>query len=536
MHAPHVRAVSYLRYVDALVLIASLTVAFLAAQSLGQDANWDLQNYHFYNPWAWLSGRIFDWDVAAAQVQTFHNPLPDVPFHALVAAGIDPRWITLWLALPTGIAAFFAIRIAWLLFEDLGTLQRLGATIAAITIGFTGTMGVGQLGSTTDEWLVTAFVIAALWLLLRPPSSMVVRPVVVAGVLMGLASGLKLTAATYAVGLCAGLLGRRGPLSANVRMAAWFSGAVVAGLAITQGPWSYALYTHYGNPLFPYGNQWFHSPWWDAQPVLPPRFGPHTLREWLLMPFRLLAPEPGFVSEIRYVDGRWQLLYALALTIVAGGVVARLRDERPSLSPRFATSSPRWRFVSIAFLASFCVWAALHSILRYTLPLEILSGALIVGALGFLLPSMHASVAVACAMLALVTTTAWSEWGRIPFGRTWFDVHVPPIERNALVLLTVDAPMSYVLPFFPRDARHVGIHNNLTDPGRHNRLAEHIATVVREHAGPIYALSFPRGQGTADLRTYGLQRVDGACADVRTNMPTSPIELCRLERTGAGTR
>ncbi len=101
-----------------LLLAACVVVAFLAALKHRQDANWDLQNYHFYDPWAWLSGRLLDWDIAAAQLQTFHNPLPDLPFYALVAAGVDPRTITAWLALPTGVAAYFAIRIAWRLFGD----------------------------------------------------------------------------------------------------------------------------------------------------------------------------------------------------------------------------------------------------------------------------------------------------------------------------------------------------------------------------------------------------------------------------------
>ena len=223
MDAPRARAASF-RYADVSLFVACVAVACVAALRLQQDANWDLQNYHFYDPWAWLTGRIFDRDIAAAQLQTFHNPLADVPFYALVAAGVDPRVVTSWLALPAGIAAYFFVKIAWLLFADLRTAQRVGATAAAAFIGFTGAMGVGQLGSTTDEWLVTAFTMAALWLLVRETrSSPAQRPawaLALAGVLMGIASGLKLTAATYAVGLCAALIatdGRRGKTYARPR-------------------------------------------------------------------------------------------------------------------------------------------------------------------------------------------------------------------------------------------------------------------------------------------------------------------------------
>jgi hypothetical protein len=536
MDAPRVRAAAFVRYMDALLLVSSVAVACYAAQKLGQDANWDLQNYHFYDPWAWLAGRIFDRDIAAAQLQTFLNPLADVPFYLLVAAGVNPRAVTWWLALPTGIAAYFAIRIAWLLFADLALVQRAGATAAAIYIGFTGAMGVGQLGSTTGEWLVAAFTLAASWLLVRDAglssaASNAARALVPAGVLMGIASGLKLTGATYAVGLCVALLATRGPARRRVREAAWFSGGVVAGLAVSLGPWCYVLWTHFGHPLFPFGNQWLRSPWWDAHAVMTKRFGPHALRDWLLLPLELLAPTPGFVSEMPYVDARLPLLYALALIAGGGHWLARMQRSAIALPPSFQNVSGRWRFVTVAFVASFAVWALLHSILRYTLPLEVLSGLLIVGLLGYLLQPAHATLAVACVVLALAATTVWSEWGRVPFRTAWFDVRVPPVERNALVLLTVDAPMSYVLPFFPNDARHVAIRNSINDPARTNRLAEHVATVVREHRGPIYALSFPKGQGDADLRAHRLRRVDGGCADVVTNMPTSPIELCRLARS-----
>jgi len=58
------------RWHEFAFLMACLAGATIASIALGQDANWDLQNYHYYNPWAWRNGRIFTWDVAAAQLQT----------------------------------------------------------------------------------------------------------------------------------------------------------------------------------------------------------------------------------------------------------------------------------------------------------------------------------------------------------------------------------------------------------------------------------------------------------------------------------
>jgi hypothetical protein len=533
MNAPPVRAGlrAWLENVALLALCGIVTAS--AALRAGQDANWDLQNYHFYDPWAWLGGRIFGWDIAAAQLQTFHSPFADLPFYALVAAHVDPRLVTLWLTLPTAIVAFFATRIAWRLFGDLAWAPRAGATLAALAIGFTGAMGRGQLGSTTGEWLVAAPVFFAVWLLLpgRAQGQLAsTATLIAAGVMAGIASGLKLTAATYALALMLAVLARPGALASRVRAAAAYACGTIAGLALALGPWCVQLWLHFGSPLFPYGNEWFRSPWWDAGPVLPGSYGPHRLRDWLAFPFALLAPEPGFVSEVRYVDARIPVLFALALVGAAVAAVPSLREARPRPLPQFATTANAWRFIVVFCAAAFVVWAAVHAILRYTIPIEILSGMLIVGLLGYLLPTRTAAAAVAVATLALLTTTRASQWGRVDFGPAWFDVHVPPVESNALVLLVVGTPMSYVLPYFPPDARFVGVRNNLVDPAQRNRLAATIATTIRDHHGALYSLSYPAGAGEADLRAHRLERVSGGCAEVHTNMPTSPIELCRLRR------
>ena len=239
------------------------------------------------------------------------------------------------------------------------------------------------------------------------------------------------------------------------------------------------------------------------------------------------------MRTLPYVDARLATLYALAIVALGGCIIARLSRSAAQAEPQFATTSPQWRFVAVFAGASFAVWAVVHAIARYTIPLEIISGMLIVGLLGWLLRPAHATVAATLAVALLISTTRPADWGRTDFGATFFDVRVPPIEPNALVLLVVDAPMAYVLPFFPADARHVGIRNNINDPGRRNRLAGNVAQVVRDHRGPLYALSFPKGVGEADLAAHGLRRVPAGCADVRTNMPTSPIELCRLTRIDA---
>jgi hypothetical protein len=122
----------------------------------------------------------------------------------------------------------------------------------------------------------------------------------------------------------------------------------------------------------------------------------------------------------------------------------------------------------------------------------------------------------------------------VPFGRHWFEVRVPDVAPNAIVVTLGGAPLGYALPFFPPDARFFGIDNNISAPWHRTRMQAEIATRLQVHDGPVYALAFPGGAGTKSLAHYGLQRLPATCVTVRTNMSTSPLELCRLERMRGG--
>ena len=519
-------------------LLVAIACAGVASIFAGQDANWDLRNYHFYNPWAWLHGR-HGWDIAPAQLQSFHNPLIDIPFYAMVAAGWPARWIAFVMGLPAGMAGFALWKVAHLLFRDVRVPQRTVAIVAALVIGLTGIAGVAMLGTTMNEWPGTALVMIALWLVVRdliytrhglpaePPfASIRLRTLVLAGLLTGLACGLKLTAATFAAGITIALLVRR-PMRLALRDACTFAIAVIAGTAITSVHWMALLHAHYGSPLFPYFNQWFTSPLLPPEPVMVRRFGPHTLVEWITFPFDLLRPRAFFVSEQRYRDARFPLLATLALVALAMTWTGR-RSAHEACSHRLAAA---WRFVGVFIVVSFVIWAAVHSVYRYLLPLELLTGVAIVALILRWVPVQRQVPVLVATALVLVLSTRFPTWGRVPFGDQFLAVQVPSLERNALVILTGDAPMSYVLPYFPEDARHVGIANNLIRPGASSGLDARARSLITGHRGPIYQLTAQQRSDDGTLAAYGLARTSDACRNVTSNMAKSPLALCRVTAT-----
>src|SRR5690349_1364621 len=63
----------------AAVVVLVPVVFGLYAVSRGRDANWDLQNYHWYDAYALLDGR-YDRDVAPAHTMSFLPPYLYVPW------------------------------------------------------------------------------------------------------------------------------------------------------------------------------------------------------------------------------------------------------------------------------------------------------------------------------------------------------------------------------------------------------------------------------------------------------------------------
>ncbi len=139
---------------------------------------------------------------------------------------------------------------------------------------------------------------------------------------------------------------------------------------------------------------------------------------------------------------------------------------------------------------------------------------------------------MATAALAIFTVH-YPDLGRVDFGQHYFTVSVPPVAPHAAVLLVADQPMAFVLPFLPPDGRFLGVNNNLIYPHMQNELAREIARAVRDHDGPLYALSHPPGYGASVLDAHGLRRAEGECTPIVSNMSPSSLELCRLERTAS---
>ena len=82
----------------------------------GRDLNWDQLNHHLYLGHLWHHGRL-DRDFMAAGGQSYYNPLPYLPFHALVVGGWSSNTITALLGVLHSLNAWLLHAIGWSVFR-----------------------------------------------------------------------------------------------------------------------------------------------------------------------------------------------------------------------------------------------------------------------------------------------------------------------------------------------------------------------------------------------------------------------------------
>jgi hypothetical protein len=541
-------------------LVTALSV--VRSLQLGQDANWDLLNYHFYNAFALVRSR-FDLDLAPAMSQTYFNPVLDLPFYGLVAAGLNPRLIAALMALPYAVAAFFASKIAWQFLNSLALSYRGIWWLLACLVNISGAAGAENMATTTNDVPIAALVLAAVWAMVRPQWAAVTprlpwRGFVFGGLLIGLAAGLKLTAVPYAVGLCVALAVVQPDIRRAVAAMSVSASAAVVGLALAAGPWMLFLYEKFHSPLFPLFNAHFQSPFWELANLRDTRWEATSLWGALKLPYVLVHETQGIVTEQPIRD--WRLASVaggLGLVVFTG--LWRMSRGKTVLAaiPQATDHSLRAPVQVLTFFAiSYALWLSVFSYYRYLVPLEMLTGTLLVGLLLVAVPNRKVQAALGLPLIfAILLTTRAPDLGRTTFGKRFFEVQVPRIASGSLVLLLDRQPLAYLVPFFPDDARFVGpwwsgfLNYDFTNPRYHNLLQQQINAEIARHHGAIYSIELARtaqgddvsgpGSAAATLPLYGLRHDSRDCQPIRSNLEDRlngsyvvkrDLLLCSLER------
>ena len=509
-----------------VVLVVAVAASAIMAVRLGQDVSWDFQNYHYYSGYAFLN-KPLDYDFAPGQEQSFHNPLLHVPTWLMISR-LPARAAAALLGALQGLNLYLVFLISWRLFRRWNRTPRFLISLGNAAAGFYGTIQIAELGTTFGDTLVSIPILAGLLIVLiwlqsreegRRRACLLLFP---AGLLAGVAFGLKATVIVYVAGLlvCMTILMIRRRMRA--KCLAVFCIGLAAGFVAAYGYWGVHLHREYRNPVYPYLNQIFRSPFYSLENTRDARFLPRTWQEGLFYPF-YFAHRNVLASEVNFRDARMAIAHVSLLLLALTSIFQLARFRRRNQSTRDPGDS------TLLFLAgflaiSYVAWQHLFSIYRYAAVLELLIPVFL--ALLFSVWCRKRTVALAISLavnVAIVNSVIPMDFGRQPFRDGLWKVLIPPIrdlDRSVVVMAGTQAT-SYIVPSFPATTRFVRVSSNFMRPGYSAGLDRKILQVLASYdpARILAYVSSADEMSLADsaIRFYGLRLDAASCRQLRSS-------------------
>lgn len=398
----------------------------LWALLVGKDLGWDIYNHHLYLPFAWMEGRLIA-DLFAAGPQSYQNPLGFFPFYFMVKWQW-PAWLVgCALALIHSLNCLFLIGIADTLWRK--SEQRDGWVFGAVLVAWSAPIFLFVVGSSTVDAIGSAMVLCALMLLLRPQAGSVMG-LCIAGVLLALAFSVKqsnavFVLATAIVMVWQWLVGQRAFSELAI-----CGGGVLVGLLLGMGWYSWVLWSHFGNPVFPLYNNIFESPYAAPAAVVAGRFMPtdlwsYVVRVWDVALMKRFIYFEGFAPDIRP-------LLLLLLAGALGGILLFRRLVHREVALKFGWLRQDTALL-IFIIASYVLWLLTSGNGRYAIPLFLLVGLVLVRWAFLFLPRLArgAVLLVVCLQMGYTVTAADLRFSTEPWdAEQYFKVDVSQRLRD----------------------------------------------------------------------------------------------------------
>jgi hypothetical protein len=486
--------------------------------ALGQDMSGDQRNNHVYAVW-----RLF-------------HPQQDIAWGVGGVAGYLPaNWDIPWyfaaMHLPTPVTVFLlgmlhavsvglAASIAWSILRQAPLRARCAATVISTGFAVWAPAFQSEFGTTYGNIVTAIPVLGAVLLIVRRNSALPSLSRSFAfGLLLGLAFGLRLTNACYLIaGLCAFLaVGFRSVEGLRGVFVAGFG--AVTGSLVTGGAQFIATARRFDNPLFPFYNAVFRSPFGPDANLRDERFAVHTVSDALLMPFAMMT-RSGYPSELSGRDWRWALLLGVSLIVLITRLAGGIR------SPGWVRGSDR-AFVLVFVAVGFLLWDVQFAIARYILPIELMSGVALLCLVDLLAVGVRTRLAIVvlAILVAAPVIVVPRFFHQSPWRDSWFAFEPPDLARQShlLVVFPTMDNASFLVAALPADARAVQVPRIYPEQtytsgvvGREDAL---VREVLDKQRGPVVSITAMDGVAAAahQAADYGFRIPPNSCQTLRTS-------------------
>lgn len=387
------------------LLVFFLTTGGIVSAFLRYELTYDLLLYHYYNGFSFLNNRL-NVDIAPAAVATYYNPMLDALSYLLNNLFENNTTAYCFTAgLPFGLLMFLTFKIACLFFR-LDTIKGKICVPATVIIASTGVATWFQIGTCSHEIILADLILIAFYRLLKFPEKK--TTFFLSGFLLGCAAGFKLTAVIYCLSCFAVLLCSYKSLKNPKTLISLFICGGVVGYFCVNGYWAVLLWRNFDNPVFPFWNKIFNSPYYlDENYVDRLHLAPLKWYHFVFFPFFLiLHPYSSKIGALQeFTDFRFCFLFFV-------GFICLFKCHQTSFTPVMKKT--------IFFtLFSYIIWLSISANLRFTIPLEVTGAILLVSFFSslkkperFIAEALYHSLIIIVFFILISTTFLSHPWGK----------------------------------------------------------------------------------------------------------------------------
>ncbi len=449
---------------DIFVFVILTGISFVLGMNNGFDMCLDSYNYHIYNPWAFFHNRI-GIDVLPADIQTYFNPLIDIPAYLLIKYLNDFPKLALGLNnCYYGIFIFIFYKITDVFFRVKG-IEKYICMTACIILAMTAPILLNEVNLLSNDVQIGIAVLASIFILFKylylEDSKKRTFMISLAGLIMGIITGLKITSCFYCFSFFLTLLIVSPDIKKPFKAIVYFCLSIVLGFLITDGFWLWIVYSHFKNPFFPYFNNIFKSPYADFSMVLDSDYAhlrPRSIFEFVYYPFYGAFERRMRGYERNFFDARYIFSYISMYFAMIFVWYKNIWNSGNFMDKKYE------KFIFVFVILSYSAGMLIFGQYRYFIPLNALTGILLL-ILGY---SLFKSKMLMTVVLALIFSLTLMLDVRIndkairnlPEGKLFYaeDMKIPD---NSLVILasravaamaiTQNENVKYIYLSFPKN-------------------------------------------------------------------------------------
>jgi hypothetical protein len=222
------------------------------------------------------------------------------------------------------------------------------------------------------------------------------------------------------------------------------------------------MWTNFANPLFPFFNKIFQSPYIETDFNLQDaRFLPKDVWQFLFYPFYFVQ-EQTLVAEVKFKETRFAIAYLL-IVILLGVIIYRYTSRRSLEQQNNLVHLPILRFLLPFYCSAYLIWLKGFSIYRYLMVLELITPVLIILIIAYLYPHKRTVFIISIAIFTLIAATVKPlDWWRMGWSDNYFGIDSQALKpyENSTIVIWGDEGTSFIVPYFPASTRFVRLKGN----------------------------------------------------------------------------